>query len=153
MTLAAQIMKLHASGRSTREIALAVYGEAGKSRMAYVRVVARQRKGKGASDIDKRYCRSAHGRKALRTYRRNRYWSDGEYRERSIARATKWNRENPEKLRASRRRYWHKRWQADPAFRAKHLERAKKRRARERAEGRMPVPSAARSHATKEARG
>lgn len=54
-----QIMALHARGKSTREIAAAVYGlststpwrEADR-RMAYVRVVIRQRKGGNSSAHD-----------------------------------------------------------------------------------------------------
>lgn len=63
-TKAATIMRLHAAGLSTREIALAVYGEALDKRMAYVRIVVRQRKGSGQSPADIRLRQSPNGRVA-----------------------------------------------------------------------------------------
>jgi hypothetical protein len=70
MTKAAQIIQLFRLGKSTREIAVEVYslGENAPKRlieakMAYVRVVARQRlDGCGESDADIRWRTSAHGR-------------------------------------------------------------------------------------------
>lgn len=54
-TKAAQIMALHQQGKTTREIALEVYGEATASQLAYVRIVVYQRKGTGVSPADRRY--------------------------------------------------------------------------------------------------
>lgn len=61
MSKAKQIMRLYDGKRSTREIA-AIVG----CRPEYVRVVARQRKGKGASEIDVRYLASAKGQRVVR---------------------------------------------------------------------------------------
>ena len=49
-TKASQIMALHREGKCTRDIALQVYGEVTESRLAYVRIVARQRNGNGRFD-------------------------------------------------------------------------------------------------------
>ena len=56
MTKSAQIMKLYDGRRSTREIAEIV-----GCLPEYVRIVARQRKGKGQSEIDARYDASKKG--------------------------------------------------------------------------------------------
>jgi hypothetical protein len=55
-TKSARIMKLYAAGKTTREIADIV-----GCRQEYVRVVARQRKGGGMSEIDRRYEASPKG--------------------------------------------------------------------------------------------
>jgi hypothetical protein len=59
MTKSAQIMELYAQGLSTREIAEKV-----GCKIEYVRVVARQRKGFGESENDRRYRRSPLGKDA-----------------------------------------------------------------------------------------
>lgn len=56
MTKSAQILALYAQGKSTREIADHV-----GTNIAYVRVVARQRKGGGESETDRRYRSSPLG--------------------------------------------------------------------------------------------
>lgn len=53
-TKSAKIMRLYEQGLSTREIAEKV-----DCKPEYVRVVARQRKGRGQSEIDKRYIAKA----------------------------------------------------------------------------------------------
>jgi hypothetical protein len=70
-TKAARIMALHRRGHSTRAIALAVYDLAEhtpqgviEKAMAYVRVVTRQRRGRGESEADVRWRNSALGRAA-----------------------------------------------------------------------------------------
>ena len=77
MTKAAEIMALAAQGLSTREIALKVYGEATEGKLAYVRVVSKQRRGSSESLHDKRWRASKHGRvvhnaKCARYYHRNK---------------------------------------------------------------------------------
>ena len=56
-TKAAAIMALAGEGKTTREIAIAVYGPRCnvRTKAAYVRVVLRQRKGRGESDVDRRH--------------------------------------------------------------------------------------------------
>ena len=77
MTRAEQIQALNDGKRSTRQIALAVYGDSPKltTRMAYVRVVMRQRCGKSycMSIHDRRYQQSDHGREANR--KKSRRWA------------------------------------------------------------------------------
>ena len=51
-TKAERILTLARADLTTRQIAEAVYGEATKGKMAYVRVVTRQRKGGGSSKHD-----------------------------------------------------------------------------------------------------
>ena len=58
MTKSEQIMSLYDGQRTTSEIA-AIVG----CRPSYVRVVARQRQGKGLSDIDRKYRQSPNGSK------------------------------------------------------------------------------------------
>lgn len=81
-TKAARIMALHATGLSTREIAIQVYGEDCDVplKMAYVRVVVNQRKGRGASKHDLAYQKSPRGAFLRNGYRRKRYAADPEYR-------------------------------------------------------------------------
>ena len=57
MTKAAQIMALWRRDPelSTRQLAEAIYGAATESRVAYVRVVIRQRKDGGESEHDRKY--------------------------------------------------------------------------------------------------
>lgn len=65
MTKAAKILALYAQGKSTRDNAAAVGCDP-----AYVRVVARQRKGTGRSDIDMRYLTSPLGQDTSRAHAR-----------------------------------------------------------------------------------
>jgi transposase len=67
MTKSAQIMELYAQGLSTREIADKV-----GCRTEYVRVVARQRNGHGASHIDMKYTQSKKGKATLAKRHKNR---------------------------------------------------------------------------------
>lgn len=67
MTKSAQIMKLYDGKRSTREIAEIV-----GCLPEYVRIVARQRKGKGRSEVDDRYHHSEKG--AARQQRVIKQW-------------------------------------------------------------------------------
>lgn len=77
MTKAQQILELYDGTRTTNEIA----GIVG-CRPDYVRVVARQRKGGGQSDIDRRYLQTPAGRKAhLDGVRRWRIANPEKYRE------------------------------------------------------------------------
>lgn len=62
-TKSAEILDLYAQGFSIKEIALRV-----GCRPEYVRVVARQRRGSGMSDIDRRYVYSDLGQMARRRY-------------------------------------------------------------------------------------
>ena len=64
MSKAAQIQALNDGVRTTKQIALIVYGDGSKSKMAYVRVVLRQRYGKSycRSSADWKYARSERGR-------------------------------------------------------------------------------------------
>ncbi len=62
MTKKDRILALHQEGKTTRQIAEAVYRlpkcakqKEADRKMAYVRVVLRQRKGSGESEIDRRY--------------------------------------------------------------------------------------------------
>lgn len=72
VTKASQIMALHAQGLSTREIALEVYGEAIDKRMAYVRIVVRQRKGgTGITEATKRW--QANNPRTYRAMRNKRH--------------------------------------------------------------------------------
>ncbi len=87
MTKAATIMALHAEGKTTKQIAEAVYGAqlsyaAWDRRMAYVRVVLRQRQGGGQSQHDIAYRRSSERyQKYHRDYAYRRYHSDPEFRD------------------------------------------------------------------------
>jgi hypothetical protein len=62
-TKAAEIMRLYAKGLSTSEIAKAV-----GCNTAYVRVVARQRRGNTYSAIDRRYRATSLARETQKTY-------------------------------------------------------------------------------------
>ncbi len=82
MTKAQQIMNLHKQGHSTREIAEAVYGQqpdyaSWDRKMAYVRIVIRQRKGTRYSANDGRYLMRKFGgktpREAHKLRQRERY--------------------------------------------------------------------------------
>lgn len=81
MTKAARILDLYAKGLSTREI-----GEVVGCRPEYVRVVARQRMGTSASEIDKRYLSSSLGRLVRSEFVRKYYWANPEYRRKSLER-------------------------------------------------------------------
>lgn len=95
MTKAARIMELHAQGKSTRQIAVEVYGVPEDAayaewdkRMAYIRIVVRQRKGGKSGPADKRYDATPEG-KAVR-----------------LGRVTRWQKRNPKKVQAwARARY------------------------------------------------
>lgn len=104
MTKAEQIMRLHRQGKTTRGIATAVYGlpdDAPNSitdkRMAYVRVVLRQRQGH-SSLSDKRYLSTKGNRR-----RRVRYRDDPIYRERRNELTKAWRQANREYCNAQRR--------------------------------------------------
>ena len=86
-TKSAQIMALHKQGKTTREIALKIYG-AGcdvRVKMAYVRVVVNQRKGSGMSKHDKAYQAAEEAQTRRRAYQRGynkrRYHSDPVWRQ------------------------------------------------------------------------
>ena len=107
-TKAQMIMDLHAKGKTTRQIALAIYGPmAGKvlqTKMAYVRVVCRQRGGSGRSDTDRKYLDG--GGRARAAARINvRYRTDPEFRALALARTATWQRSNRAKRAASQRAY------------------------------------------------
>lgn len=74
-----RILGLYDGVRTTKEIAEAV-----GCLPEYVRVVARQRMGQAESDIDRRYRYSPLGRASKRAYRKRRYHSDPEFRERVL---------------------------------------------------------------------
>lgn len=84
-----QIMSLHAQGLSTRQIASEVYQISSKaphklmaSAMAYVRIVTKQRKGRGNSPANKKW-RAANAEKVRAIWTRSfskRYSSDPEFR-------------------------------------------------------------------------
>lgn len=89
MTKIERICQLYAHGIfTTREIADIVSKEMGPTRIEYVRVCARQRKGKGYSEIDQRYWdrRIAEtGEHPHTKYTRERYRNDPEWREKRRA--------------------------------------------------------------------
>ena len=81
------ILALHAQGKTTREIAKAVYGvpdsapqKVADRKMAYIRVVLRQRKGGGASDIDRRSLMRRFGAKTYQEAIRIRNAGNRDYR-------------------------------------------------------------------------
>lgn len=115
MTKAEHIMSLWDGKRTTGQIARKV-----GCLPEYVRVVVRQRKGRGMSENDRRYRQSPLGVKVAR-----RYYEQN--RERLIARVREWMERNPEKKRAASSRYY---W----AHRDQVLERLRARRAREKDE-------------------
>ena len=113
---ATQILDLYEQGHTTRVIAWMVYGLTDEapakewdSRMAYIRVVVRQRKGRGMSPIEVRYLTKKYGS------------MDAFYKVRND-RTSDW-----------RNAYYRKRYQEDPVYRAAHLEQKRARRARARA--------------------
>jgi len=69
MTKSEQIMQLYVQGLSTREIAEKV-----GCHPSYVRIVARQRKGSGVSENDRRYRLSERGTLKNREKSRRHYW-------------------------------------------------------------------------------
>jgi hypothetical protein len=85
-TKASQIMALHKQGHTTRVIAEIVYGltdeipyKTWDQRMAYVRIVVKQRKGKSLSVADKRYLKNGGREKRAQNFVR-RYWDDPKFR-------------------------------------------------------------------------
>lgn len=115
MTKAQRILKLYNGKRTTREIAEIV-----GCNQAYVRVVARQRRGGSYSEIDLRYLQSPLGQKM---------------RAETQAR---WRKANPEKIREMQRNYKRRRYHSDPEYRKRCLDwisryRMAKRRAEARA--------------------
>ena len=108
MTKAQQILALSAEGHTTRVIAGIVYGLDDDApgadwdrRMAYVRVVLRQRReGTGASIYDRRYW-DARGRDR----QRERYHIDPDFRARKVRSTRVWQSENRDHLREYRRQY------------------------------------------------
>ncbi len=100
MTKKEQIMALHKQGKTTRQIAEAVYGlkpdcmaKTIDKYMAYVRVVTRQRKGSGRSEHDRKYMESG-GRDLQNNRRRDRYASDPAFREYRLDTYRKWKAAN-----------------------------------------------------------
>ena len=85
MTKVARIMAMHKRGKTTKEIAIEVYGKASESATAYVRVVTRQRKGTAYSPADTKYLTKRYGGTTGSEAWRNRYWNDPEFRERRKA--------------------------------------------------------------------
>ncbi len=111
MTKAQMILDLHKQGKTTRQIAEAVYGlqpdcmaRAIDKHMAYVRVVVRQRRGSRRSATDQRYLDSGGYAKAAARHM-ERYKTDPEFRARSAARTAAWQIANRAKRNASQRRY------------------------------------------------
>jgi hypothetical protein len=112
---ATQILDLYEQGHTTRVIAWMVYGLTDEapakewdSRMAYIRVVVRQRKGRGMSPIDARYVTKKYG--SLNAFYkvqndRTQDWRNAYYRKR----------------------------REDPAYRAAKREQERARRARTKA--------------------
>lgn len=91
---ASRIAELHAKGMSTRQIAREVWGLPDDTphreldrKMAYVRVVLRQRNGDSyaSSPADRRYYESDHGRRRINDRQRSKYALDPEYRQRRRA--------------------------------------------------------------------
>jgi hypothetical protein len=104
-------MALHRRGKTTRQIAEAVYdlkpncmAKTIDKYMAYVRVVVRQRKGEGRSEHDIRYMENG-GRDLQNNSRRDRYASDPAFRERRLDAFRKWKGANREHLLAYARWY------------------------------------------------
>lgn len=140
MTKKEHILKLHTRGLTTREIATKVfridpagsYAECDR-KMAYVRVVIRQRKSNGRSAADLRWARN--GGQALQNASRvRRYASDPAYRQKCIDSARDWQKKNQARVALCRKRYRAKnrtkinahlrlRYQTDPAYRAKEATR------------------------------
>ena len=97
MTKKQQILNLYDGKRSTSQIASIV-----GCLPEYVRVVARQRKGKAQSEIDRRYLQSSLGQttrrkweeekgsEARRRWHRNKWENDPEYRDRVRANKQHW---------------------------------------------------------------
>lgn len=111
MTKAATIMRLHAEGLSTREIALEVYAldpslpwDVLDRKMAYVRVVIRQRKGTRQSQHDQRYLANG-GQTRQRDRFKERYEADPVVRLTVRKSVTDWQRQNREKYLAYQRHY------------------------------------------------
>lgn len=111
MTKASQIMALHKQGKTTRQIAEAVYGlqpdcmpKVVDKYMAYVRVVVRQRKGSGRSEHDLKYMNNGGQAKAS-ARKRMLYHTDQDYRAADLARTAAWQRANRTKRNASQKRY------------------------------------------------
>ncbi len=111
MTKKEQIMALHAKGKTTRQIAEAVYGlqpdcmaKTVDKYMAYVRVVTRQRKGAGHSKNDRKYLENG-GRDLQNNRRRDRYASDPAFRQYRLDTYQKWKAENLDHVLAYARWY------------------------------------------------
>lgn len=133
MTKAERIMRLHAQGKTTREIADAMYRVKNAThaerdrRMAYIRVVVRQRKGGKSSEADKRY--------------RDMKWETDEvYREKKLARwrdhRKRWAQtpEGREYRLQYQRQYQRRRYREDAEYRAKKQAHFADLKARKKAE-------------------
>lgn len=107
-TKSAKIMELHARGLSTRAIAMEVYGDTTASHLAYVRLVAFQRKGGGMSEADRRYVET---HRAEINNRVNR-WQKHKYHTNHAWRAA----QNESRAAAMRQRY-----ATDPEYRKRIL--------------------------------
>ncbi len=108
-TKAQQIMDLHKQGKTTRQIAEAVYGKqpdhaAWDRKQAYVRVVVRQREGFGRSEHDRKYMNNG-GRDMQNSSRRDRYARDPAFREHRLEQHKRWKKANREHLLAYHRWY------------------------------------------------
>ena len=111
------ILALHAKGKTTRQIALDVYGrKLGRAEIrvksAYVRVVLNQRKGGGCSEYDRRYMENS-GRDRQKIRHQERYATDPGYRARHRASASAWRQRNRDRHLASQRAYNKRRRIAD----------------------------------------
>ena len=89
MTKADRIRALYAKGKTRRQIAMAVYGEAGESELAYIRVVTGRRKDGHQGDVDHRYWDNG-GRDVSARRRKHRYATDPTYRAKRRASAEAW---------------------------------------------------------------
>ena len=93
-----RILALHAQGKTTREIAKAVYGvpdsapgKVADRKMAYVRVVTKARKNAGRSETDRRYMDSG-GRKKARDRQRHLYQTNDAWRQLYREKQNEWKR-------------------------------------------------------------
>ena len=103
-TKSEKILELYAQGLSTRAIAEIV----GTSD-SYVRVVARQRKGRSKSENDERYLESSLGQQTVRRISRDRY------------RRLKADPDALRRLREQQREYRRHRYHNDPEYRQSHI--------------------------------
>lgn len=93
MTKREQIVKLAATGKSTREIAVVVYGRNAniEVKMAYVRTALRQRTDGSLSKHDKTYLRRKFGGRTMKQTFRNRWAMDPKFRASHKRAMERWN--------------------------------------------------------------